>query len=165
MKQVDPCCARAGVPWAMWTTHPSSQGFPGGASGKESACQCRRQKRHCFDLWVGKIPWSRSRQTTPVFLSGKFHGQRSLADYSPWGCKESNTTEHTRVCVCVCVCVLFIIFMNKFPKYKLSELNPFISVTACYFKTLNKCQMNRGMYLTLMLSYLLKCRSTLLKKQ
>ena len=32
---------------------------------------------------------------TPVFLSGKSHGQRSLAGYSPWGHKESNTTEHT----------------------------------------------------------------------
>ena len=31
--------------------------FPGGTSGKESACQCRRQKRHGFDPWVGKIPW------------------------------------------------------------------------------------------------------------
>ena len=34
-------------------------GFPGGASGKESACQCRRLKRRGFDLWVGKIPWRR----------------------------------------------------------------------------------------------------------
>ena len=30
----------------------------------------------------------------PVFLSGKFHGQRSLKGYSPWGCKESNMTEY-----------------------------------------------------------------------
>ena len=30
---------------------------------------------------------------TPVFLPGEFHGQRSLAGYSPWGCKESDTTE------------------------------------------------------------------------
>ena len=36
--------------------------FPGGASGKESACQCRRHKRHRFDPWVGKIPWSRKWQ-------------------------------------------------------------------------------------------------------
>ena len=34
-------------------------GFPGGASGKESACQCRRQKNLKFDPWVGKIPWRR----------------------------------------------------------------------------------------------------------
>ena len=42
---------------------------------------------------LGKIPWRRKRQPTPVFLPGKFHGQRSLAGYSPWGCKESDVTE------------------------------------------------------------------------
>ena len=44
---------------------------------------------------VGKIPWRRKRQPAPVFLPGKSHGQRSLAGYSPWGYKESDTTEHT----------------------------------------------------------------------
>ena len=44
--------------------------------GKESVCQCRRCE---FDPWVGKSPWSRAWQPTPVFLPGKFHGQRSLA--------------------------------------------------------------------------------------
>ena len=48
-----------------------------------------------FDPWVGKIPWSRAWQPTPVFLPGDSHGQRSLAGYSPWGCKESDTTEAT----------------------------------------------------------------------
>ena len=52
-------------------------GFPGGASGKESACQCRRRKRHRFDLWVRKIPWRRKWQPIPVFLPGKSHGQES----------------------------------------------------------------------------------------
>ena len=37
----------------------SSEGFPSGASGKEPACRFRRHKRHGFDPWVGKIPWSR----------------------------------------------------------------------------------------------------------
>ena len=46
-----------------------------------------------FDPWVGKIPWRRKWQPTPVLLPGKSHGQRSLIDYSPWGCKESDTTE------------------------------------------------------------------------
>ena len=53
-------------------------------SGKESACQCRR---HRFHFWVGKIPWRRKWQPTPVFLPGESHGQRSLAGYSPWGRK------------------------------------------------------------------------------
>ena len=40
-----------------------------------------------FDPWVGKIPWRRARQPTPVFFPGEFHGQRSLLGYSPWGYK------------------------------------------------------------------------------
>ena len=48
-----------------------------------------------FDPLVGKIPWSRAWQPTPVFLPGDSHGQRSLAGYSPWGCKESDTAEAT----------------------------------------------------------------------
>ena len=46
-----------------------------------------------FDPWVGKISWRREWQPTAVFLPGEFHGQRSLAGCSPWGHKESNTTE------------------------------------------------------------------------
>ena len=53
--------------------------FPGGASGKEPTCQCRKLKRCRFDPWVGKIPWRRKWQPTLVFLPGEFHGQRSLA--------------------------------------------------------------------------------------
>ena len=41
----------------------------------------------------GRFPWRRAWQPTPVFLSGEFNGQRSLAGYSLWGCKESDTTE------------------------------------------------------------------------
>ena len=47
----------------------------------------------CRDL-VGKIPWSRKWQATPVLLPRKFHGQRSLLGYIPWGCKELDMTEH-----------------------------------------------------------------------
>ena len=47
-----------------------------------------------FDPWVGKIPWRREWQPTPVFLPGKPHGQRSLVGYSPWGREQSNRTEH-----------------------------------------------------------------------
>ena len=43
--------------------------------------------------WVGKILWRREWQPTPVFLPGEPHGQRSVAGYSPWGHKESDTTE------------------------------------------------------------------------
>ena len=55
-----------------------SRSFPGGASGKESACQYRRHNRCEFNPWVRKIPWRRTQQPTPVFLPGKSHGQRRL---------------------------------------------------------------------------------------
>ena len=45
--------------------------------------------RRCrFDPWVGKIPWRRKWQPNPVFFPVKSYGQRSLAGYSPWGCKK-----------------------------------------------------------------------------
>ena len=47
----------------------------------------RQFRRHGFDPWVRKIPWRRKWQPTPVFLPGKFHGQRTVAGYSPWGRK------------------------------------------------------------------------------
>ena len=43
-----------------------------------------RDMSHGFDPWVGKIPWRRKWQPTPVFLLGEFHGQRSLVGYSIW---------------------------------------------------------------------------------
>ena len=46
-----------------------------------------------FDPWVEKIPWRREWLPTAVFLPGESHGQRSLVGYSPWGCKELDTTE------------------------------------------------------------------------
>ena len=48
-----------------------------------------------FDPWVGKIPWSRKWQPTPVFMPRKFHGQRSLVGYNPWGRKASDANENT----------------------------------------------------------------------
>ena len=63
-------------------------GFPGDSVVKESACQCRR---HGFVPGVGKIPRRRAWQPTLVFLPGESQGQRSLAGYSPWGHKGSDT--------------------------------------------------------------------------
>ena len=64
--------------------------LPWWLSDKESSCQYRR---HGFDPWVGKIPWRRAWQPTPVFLPGESHGQRSPVGYSPRGHKESDTTK------------------------------------------------------------------------
>ena len=73
-------------------------GFPGGTlggvSGKEPTCHCRRHKSQ-FELWVGKIPWRRKWQPTPVFLPEESHGQRSLAGCCPWSPKEPDVSEVT----------------------------------------------------------------------
>ena len=76
--------------------HPQSSldtvscGF-GGSVSKESpnaGDHLQGCRQGCsFDPWVGKIPWRRKWQPTPVFLPGKFHEQRILVGYSPWGCK------------------------------------------------------------------------------
>ena len=63
-------------------------------------------KRCRLDPWVGKIPWSRKRQPTPVFLPGESHGQRSLVGYSPWGHKESDATQWPSLQFC-CLWVIF----------------------------------------------------------
>ena len=68
-------------------------GLPRWLSGKEPTCQCRRWRRG-FHPWVGKIPWRRAQQPTPVSLPGESHGQRNLAGYSLWGHIESDTAEH-----------------------------------------------------------------------
>ena len=75
--------------------YKTPQGSPGGTSGKEPACQCKRYKKHTFSPWYGKIPWRREWLPTPVLLLEESQGQRSLADYSPWGRKESDMTEAT----------------------------------------------------------------------
>jgi len=65
-------------------------GFPGGASDKEPAYQCRS----CgSDPWFRKIPWRRAWKPTLAFLPERSHGLRSLVGYSPWGYKESDMTE------------------------------------------------------------------------
>ena len=64
-------------------------GFPGGSYPRESACNAR----DLGSSWVRKIPWRRAGQPTPVIWPGESHGQRNLAGYSLWGCKESDITE------------------------------------------------------------------------
>ena len=63
--------------------------FPGGSVVKNPSANAGDM--HSIP-GLGKIPWRRKWQCTPVFLLGTSHGQRSLASYSPWGCKESDNT-------------------------------------------------------------------------
>ena len=74
----------------IWTKLRCFRGLPWWLRWLSVCLQCGRPG---FDPWVGKIPWRRKWQSTPVQLPGKSHGQRSLVGYSPWGCKESDTTE------------------------------------------------------------------------
>ena len=88
--------------------------FPGGSVVKNP-----RASVGVFNPWVGKMPWSRKWQPTPVFLPGKFHGQRNLAGYRPWGRKESDMTEqlgtHTQISMIYCFvtkpCCIIILFI------------------------------------------------------
>ena len=78
-----------------WIWFNLKKGFPGSTSVKEPTCQWRRHKSHRFKPCVGKIPWRRKLQPTPVFLFGESHGQRNLAGCNPSGRKESDMTEAT----------------------------------------------------------------------
>ena len=76
-------------------TDTHREGFSGGSVVKNTPA-------YAGDPWVGKIlepglnPWKdpleKVMQLTPVFLPGKSHGQKSLAGYSPWVCKETDMT-------------------------------------------------------------------------
>ena len=106
--RVCPSCVRT-CRWLMLSSlkkfnllYPYNSGLPRWQSGKESACQCKRCKKCGFDLWVGNIP--RKWQPTPVFMLGKFHGQRNQVGYSPWDHKEwdmTKVTEHTHMPMCM----------------------------------------------------------------
>ena len=74
----------------MFSVH--KLGFPGGSVVKNLPAM----RRFRFNPWVGKVPWRMKWQPTPVVLSGKSPGQRSLVCYSPLGSKELDTTE----CIC-----------------------------------------------------------------
>ena len=76
--------------WLFNKIYSWKTGFPCGSVGRELACNAGD-----MHLIPGKIPWRRAWQSTPVFLPGESHGQRSLVGYSPWGGKESDMTEAT----------------------------------------------------------------------
>ena len=68
-------------------------GLSGGSDGKESTCNAGNSRDMGLIPELGRSPARGKWRPTPVFLPGKFHGQRSLAGYSPWGHQESDTTE------------------------------------------------------------------------
>ena len=74
----------------------NTQGFPDGSVIKNPPLNAGAAHDHRFNPQVGKSSWSRKWQLTPVFFPGRSHGQRSMAGYSPRGCKEWDTTEATQ---------------------------------------------------------------------
>ena len=94
------------VKWCCYSGHMGTSGkastppqmFPGNKlpppiSGFSEVKNPAKAGRCGFHLWVGKIPWRRKWQSTPEFLPGEIHGQRSLVSYSPWTHKELDTSE------------------------------------------------------------------------
>ena len=92
--------------------------YTGGSVVKKIYLQCRRHRRLGFS---GKIPWSRKWQPTPVFLPAEFHGQRSLAVCSPWGCKELDPIEATENICIYTHCILKAVFFSAKPPPSLSK--------------------------------------------
>ena len=94
------------IPWRRdWLPTPVFLGFPGGSGGNESACNAGD---------MGLI--SGLGRPTPIFWSGEFHGERSLAGYSTWVHKESNTTERLSLLLSKMIRgipVLFLILRRK----------------------------------------------------
>ena len=84
---------RLPFPMAQWVKNPSAM-----QEAQETQVwfhlQCRRHRR--LRLFRGRSP-EEEMQPTPVFLPEKSHGQRSLTGYSPWGHKESDMTEVTKL--------------------------------------------------------------------
>ena len=78
-------------PWRIMVTFSLPYPLQGQDKRKQALLQqkmlgiCLQRRRSRFDSWVGKIPWRRKCQPTPVFLPGESHARRSLGGYSPWG--------------------------------------------------------------------------------
>ena len=81
---------------------------------------CSQGRGPEFNPWVGNIPWRKEQLPTPVLWPEEFQGQRSLASYSPWGRKESDTTEklslshHLPLLPCYSLLSLFCISTSKY---------------------------------------------------
>ena len=93
--------------WRWFPTFTVCLGFPSGSVVKKICLQCKRHRRHGHDPWVGKIPWKRAWQPTPVFLPRESHGQRSLVHYSPRFCRQLDKTEATELVLYIYLSVQF----------------------------------------------------------
>ena len=74
----------------IWLFSQQNWGFPGVSDDTEDG----------FDPRVGKSPWRRQSQPTPVLLPGEFHGRRSLVGYNPWGCRVGHDWATNTITTC-----------------------------------------------------------------
>ena len=81
------------IPYSRGSSVSMSPGLAGGFFTNEPSRICLQYRRPGFNPWVRKMLWKKEWLPTPVFLPGRYHEQRCLAGYSPWGCEESDTTE------------------------------------------------------------------------
>ena len=82
-------------------------GSPVGSDSKESTFNAEDP---CWIPRSGIFPWRWEWQPTPVFLTEEFHGQRSPVGYSPWDCKESDTTEQLTLSLFIFLLVQLVLF-------------------------------------------------------
>ena len=117
----------------------SAGSFPGGIHGKESASQTRRHKRCGSDSRVGKIPWKRKWQSTPVLLSGNFHAEESGRLQSTGLQRAGHDRGYTHALI-LFYCTLFIVLHRYclfffFFFYRLqvcSSLSSFMSISTSF---------------------------------
>ena len=121
------------VIWPSWTENYE---LPWWLRGSSVCLKCGRPR---FDPWVGKIPWRRKWQPTPVLLPGKFHGQRILVGYSPWGRKESNMTEWLHFHY------LWILLTHQKSDFKITEKKRFKNMTLMLKRLKQKLKSMRKM--------------------
>ena len=91
-------------------------------------------RRQGFNLWVGKVHWRRKWHPTPVFLPREFHGQRSLAGYSPRGSPKVKHDWATSSLTCGWFFLVLVIFLKSLMEKK--SLHRSNSITQNYLKTL-----------------------------
>ena len=131
-------CLPSSCPWALCFLSPglfppfigaSPPQLPGKVCQEDkfsAASQTWRLPRwHSgFDPWVGKMPWRRKWQPTPVFLPGEFHGQKSLVDYSPWGHRIRHDWAHALQQLCIPENVFYPNRTDSLAKYRILGLQP-----------------------------------------
>ena len=101
---------------------------------------------HGFDSWIGKIPWRRKWQPTPVFLPGESHGQRKLAGYSPWGRKSRTRLSEFHYTICHSDYLIAVFFLMNIEVIDINFKNSKNLSLRCSHLYLMKCHFTVSLY-------------------